>query len=168
MAVSLLNTAARLIAGPAAPQIAAKLTNAVSQQLNAPAIREQQRRRLLIWLSGTFRAEHPDAYDALWTRLNDAQHTPRGRDGVLDALAVVANELNHAEHPEHARCDWFRQLSDSSPDNFNALIDAIAPAPTNSDDIADQLSIHARNAGQTARRQADQALKRFRKFRANR
>ena len=110
----LIRQAAKAIAGSAAPQVASQL----AQRLSAPATRDEDRRRFLIWLAGPFKQAQPEHYQRIWTRL-------RGDDEAVDAFTGVFLELQTAE--PSALTHWFTQLAQSDDQHIEELLSALRP-----------------------------------------
>ncbi len=152
----LLRQAAKLVAGSAAPQVASQLTSQISQRLSAPATRDEDRRRFLIWLAGPFQQAQPDAYQQLWPRL-------RGDDHAINALTAVFLELQSAGPA--ALTQWFTQLAQSDQQHFDELIEAMQPKQPDAQQLVKQAQQEAQSSlrgaarflGRTYRRTSQEA-----------
>lgn len=157
MSQFLLRQAARVITGSAAPQMASQL----AQRFAAPATKDEDRRRFLIWLVGPFKQSRPQAYDQLWSRLS-------GNDASINALTGVFLELQTAGPT--ALSDWFAQLAESDQQQFDELIAAMTPKQPDPQQLIQQASKEAestfrgaaRMLGRSYRRTSQEARKRKR------
>jgi len=151
----LIRQAARVIAGSAAPQVASQ----IAQRLTAPATRDEDRRRFLIWLSGPFKQSQPEAYERLWPRLH-------GNDDHINALTGVFLELQRAG--PSGMNQWFAQLADADAQHFDELIAELSPTQPDPQQMIRQASKEAettlrgaaRFLGRTYRKTSDEARKR--------
>ena len=147
----LLQQAARVIAGSAAPQITSQVASQLTQRFATSSTRDEDRRRFLIWLSGPFKQIDEPAYDTLWHRIHDDQ-------AAIDALTAVFLDLRPSG--VQAASDWFRQLAEADQQQFDELLSALQPKQPEPQELLQQAQREAESNVKGAARFLGRAYRR--------